>query len=166
MPTQELPDTLRSYQKCIIRSARFSDVAPIAESMRPMDALECHCGGHSPEEALRIGLTLDLCTFTICDRFDGTPLAMFGCGVYYNGAYIWALASDLLVPRAGRDFVRHSPEWIQAMLKEVGGTARNFVHLDNTDAARWLLYCGAGFSPEITLKNNQPFIQFTITNHV
>jgi hypothetical protein len=129
-----------------------------------MDAFECHCGGHSPEDALRIGLTLDLCTFTICDRFDGTPLAMFGCGGEdTDEPYIWALASDLLVPRAGRDFIRHSPEWIKAMLKAVGGKACNFVHAENTDATRWLLYCGAEFSPEIVLKNNQPFLKFTIT---
>ena len=126
--------------------------------------LECHCGGHGPEDALRVGLTLDLCTFTIADKFDGTPLAMFGCGGEdTDEPYIWALASDLLVPRAGRDFIRHSPEWIKAMLKAVGGKASNYVHAENTDATRWLLYCGAEFSDEIFLKNNQPFLKFTIT---
>jgi len=166
-PTQGLHDTLRSYQKCIIRSAVVDDIGPLAETMRPFDVLECRCGGHSPEDALMIGLTLDLCTFTIADKFDGTPLAMFGCGGEdTDEPYIWALGSDLLVPRAARDFIRHSPEWIKAMLKAVGGKASNYLHIDNTDAARWLLFCGAEFSPEIVLKNNQPFLKFTITNHV
>ncbi len=143
------------------------DIGPLAETMRPFDVLECRCGGHSPEDALMIGLTLDLCTFTIADKFDGTPLAMFGCGGEdTDEPYIWALGSDLLVPRAARDFIRHSPEWIKAMLKAVGGKASNYLHIDNTDAARWLLFCGAEFSPEIVLKNNQPFLKFTITNHV
>ena len=132
--------------------------------MRPFDLLECHCGGHGPEDALEIGLVSDLCTFTIADKFDGTPLAMFGCGGEdTDEPYIWALASDLLVPRAGRDFIRHSPEWIKAMLKAVGGKASNYVHAENTDATRWLLYCGAEFSDEIFHKNNQPFLKFTIT---
>jgi len=52
------------------------------------------------------------------------------------------------------------------MLKAVGGKASNYLHADNTDAARWLLFCGAEFSPEIVLKNNQPFLKFTITNYV
>lgn len=134
--------------------------------MRPFDVLECHCGGHSPENALKLGLMFDTCTFTICDKFDGTPLAMFGCGDYKPTAYIWALGSDLLIPRAGRDFIRHSPEWINAMLKAVGGVASNYIHVDNSDAARWLTHCGAEFSSEILLKNNQPFLKFTITQNV
>jgi hypothetical protein len=74
MPTQELPDTLRLYQKCYIRSAVRSDIDPIAETMRPMDAFECRCGGHSPYEALESALDNDICTFTIVDKFDHTPL--------------------------------------------------------------------------------------------
>ena len=131
-----------------------------------MDMFECHCGDLEPEEALAQGLEYDTCTFSICDKFDGTPLAMFGCGSYNDEAYIWALGSDLLVPRAGRDFIRHSPWWIQSMLKQVGGSASNYVHQENTDAIRWLRYCGAEFSEEIYLKNNQPFLKFTITQNV
>ena len=166
MLTQELPDTLKSYQKCIIRSAVFDDIQHIAETMRPMDVFECYCGGRGPEEALKLALLFDTVTFTICDKFDGTPLAMFGCGLFDNGAYIWALASYQLVPRAGRDFIRHSPEWIQSMLKVVGGSAFNYVYKENKDTIRWLKYCGATFSEEVFLKNNQPFIKFTITQDV
>lgn len=134
--------------------------------MRPMDLFECCCGGHGPEEALKLALEFDVATFTIVDKSDGTPLAMFGCGNVYGEAYIWALASDLLIPRAGRDFIRHSPEWIKAMLKVVGGSASNYVYLKNDDTIRWLNYCGAEFHEGIILKNNQPFIKFTITQDV
>jgi hypothetical protein len=134
--------------------------------MRPVDAFECHCGGHSPEEALKLALRFDVATFTIADKFDGTPLAMFGCGVYEGEPYIWALASDLLIPRAGRDFIRHSPEWVNALLKAVGGSASNFVSMENSDAIRWLNYCGAEFLPQIFHINNQPFFKFIITQNV
>jgi len=166
MPTQEQPDTLRSYQKCYIRSAVRDDVDPIAETMRPLDAFECHCGGHDPYEALKLALENDTCTFTIVDKFDHTPLAMFGCGDSDGFPYIWALASDLLVPRAGRDFVRHSPEWIDGMLKAIGGKASNYVYSENFDAIRWLKRCGAKFKTKTVSINNQPFFKFTITQNV
>lgn len=144
----------------------WDDVYPIAETMRPMDAFECRCGGHSPDEALKLALAHDTCTFTIVDKFDGTPLAMFGCGVFDENPYIWALASDLLIPRAGRDFARHSPEWINGMLKAIGGSASNFVFVENSDAIRWLNYCGAEFTPQIFRINNQPFFKFILTQNV
>lgn len=134
--------------------------------MRPMDAFECSCGGHDPYEALKVALQLDTCTFTIVDKFDHTPLAMFGCGDFDGLPYIWALASDLLIPRAGRDFIRHSPEWIHGMLKAIGGTAYNYVYSENFDAIRWLKRCGAAFENQPVLINNQPFFKFTITQNV
>jgi hypothetical protein len=134
--------------------------------MRPMDAFECHCGGHSPYQALKLALEFDVATFTIVDKFDHTPLAMFGCGDSDGFPYIWALASDLLVPRAGRDFVRHSPEWINGMLKAIGGKASNYVYSENFDAIRWLKRCGAEFKTKTISINNQPFFKFTITQNV
>ena len=144
----------------------MDDVNPIGDTMRPMDAFECHCGGHSPYQALKLALEFDVATFTIVDKFDHTPLAMFGCGDSDGFPYIWALASDLLVPRAGRDFVRHSPEWINGMLKAIGGKASNYVYEENFDAIRWLKRCGAKFKTKTVSINNQPFFKFTITQNV
>ena len=144
----------------------MDDIEPIGDTMRPMDAFECRCGGHSPYEALQLALEVDTCTFTIVDKFDHTPLAMFGCGDADGFPYIWALASELLVPRAGRDFIRHSPEWINGMLKAIGGSATNYVYSENLDAIRWLKRCGAKFKTKTVSINNQPFFKFTITKNV
>ncbi|MDB5707858.1 MAG: hypothetical protein JWN66_4974 [Sphingomonas bacterium] len=59
--------------------ARPQHVGPIANRMRGMDVLECRAFGHSPKEALRLGLRASSLCYTA--KVDGRPEAMFGLTV-------------------------------------------------------------------------------------
>lgn len=56
--------------------AKLTHVGPIAVNMREIDQLECRIFGHSPKDALRLGLMASTIAWTAL--VDGKPVAMFG----------------------------------------------------------------------------------------
>lgn len=150
------------YKTGKIVKATKDHIAPIAEDMRDMDALEVKCLGSLPLKALSDGLENSHFVFTVLDLKDN-PLAMFGSGGKLNDAgYIWLLANNnFKVTR--KDFVRVSKAWIRTIVSPFKFCG-NLVHSQNKQALRWLKYCGAIFLSEQKIGNHL-FYEFVIINN-
>ena len=141
------------YNNVYIRSARKSDCDEVGANMRHIDRLEClWTHGSSPTQALLLGLKQDYHTWTICDTDDHTPLACFGIGELIKDEtnYIWLLSTERLLTVAGFEFAKASKVWLHFIVNHYKLPCVNQVHTHNTTTVRWLKWCGADFSEDVS----------------
>ena len=112
-------------------------VATIAKRMRAADVEECAWFGHTPREALRLGLASS--QWAVTALVDGRPEAMLGvvaASVIESMGRPWMLGTDV-VARHGCTLVKTGRDLVAAMLR---GFRRleNEVGADNRAAVLWL----------------------------
>jgi hypothetical protein len=121
--------------------ARPNHTGTIASRMREIDRLECWAVGHSPKDALRLGILASTVVWTA--KVDGRPEAMFGAtplSFIEGRGRPWLLMTDDAMKhrsallRLGRVYTeaihRHYP------------ILQNWVHAENEVAIRWLALLG------------------------
>jgi len=146
---------------CVVVNPLLSDVDYLSDNIRYMDNLECHSVGLTPHKAMMLGLIEDDITFTVIAR-SGNPMAMFGAGESNGNAYIWLLGTDEIKDNR-YDFLKATRKWVGIISKPYDAVC-NYVHADNEVAIKWLKFCGAKFSDNLSF-NNEPFQRFTIINN-
>lgn len=141
-----------------IVTARPTHVGPIANRMREIDRLECSAAGHSPKDALRLGLMTSSIVWTAL--IDGRPEAMFGAvpisEINGRGA-AWLLMTDAAA-RQRRALVRLGYVYTAAMHQHYR-VLENNVHARNDVAIRWLSRLGYAVGP-VDVINGQPMRGF------
>lgn len=121
--------------------ARLTHVGPIAVNMREIDKLECSVFGHSPKDALRLGLMASTIAWTAL--VDGKPVAMFGASTISLLDGIgrpWMLMTDEAM-RHQKALVRFGHIYTAAIHRHYA-RLENWVHVDNSAAIRWLSRLG------------------------
>lgn len=121
--------------------AKLTHVGPIAVNMREIDQLECRIFGHSPKDALRLGLMASTIAWTAL--VDGKPVAMFGASTVSLLDGIgrpWMLMTDEAV-RHQKALVRFGRIYTAAIHRHYA-RLENWVHVDNSAAIRWLSRLG------------------------
>jgi len=149
----------RHHGDCSIVRATLDHIRKLKDNLRPHDRLECELLGSSPEDAMKLALTIDLATYTALDS-QSRPFAMFGSGIKHEGGgYIWMLGTPDVMKHK-RAFIRASREWVKYLTKPFGVTS-NVVLKDNRQSVRWLKFCGAKFLRELEISDNT-FYEFII----
>lgn len=146
-----------------IVGARPNHVGSIACRMRAIDRLECATMGHSPKDALRLGLMASSIVWTA--KVDGRPEAMFGaCPVsaVEGRARVWMLMTDTAA-LYHKALVRLGWRYTQA-LHEHFLVLENYVHADNDVAIRWLARLGYAIGP-VDVIGGQPMRGFVRRQH-
>lgn len=121
--------------------ARAKHVNTIARRMRAIDKLECETMGHSPKDALRLGLIGSTLAWTV--MIDGQPEAMMGASplsITEGKGRPWLLMTDV----AGRQMValvRLGARYTYVMHQHYP-LLENWIHADNTRSMRWLARLG------------------------
>lgn len=117
-------------------------IGAIARAMRACDQRECAAMGHSPKQALRIGLLASDRAFTV--MIDARPAAIFGLVIrcaLTGEAVPWMLGTDAL-DRQARALMLHGPAVIEALRRSGRGEGywrlSNYVAADNSRAIRLL----------------------------
>lgn len=121
--------------------AKLTHVGPIAIAMRDIDRLECHVFGHSPKDALRLGLMASTIAWTAL--VDGKPVAMFGAATISLLDGIgrpWLLMTNE-AEKHHRAIVRFGRIYTEAIHRHYA-RLENWVHVDNSAAIRWLSRLG------------------------
>lgn len=121
--------------------AKLTHVGPIASNIREIDRLECGVFGHSPKNALRLGLMASTIAWTAL--VDGKPVAMFGASTisYIDGiGRPWMLMTNEAVKHQ-RAIVRFGRIYTAAIHRHYA-RLENWVHADNAAAIRWLSRLG------------------------
>jgi hypothetical protein len=134
-------------------------VGTIANRMRPMDALECRASGHTPRQALRLGLRSSALCYTA--KVDGRPEAMFGLVVTsaLSGAGTpWLLGTET-VYRNGRAMMRLGPRILSAMTDSTPNLT-NLVAVANAPALRFLRRLGFSIGEEVILTAGVEMVPF------
>lgn len=142
--------------------ASLTHVGPIATRMREIDRKECQWGGHSPKDALRLGLRGSLVAFTVL--VDGKPEAMFGVvttSFLYGEGSIWLLMTDIGA-KQGKALVRFGKIYTRAFFNHYN-LLHNHVHADNHKAVRWLTRLGFVVGP-VDVIRNEPMREFSAIN--
>lgn len=140
--------------------ARLTHVGPIAINMRKIDQLECHVFGHSPKEALRLGLMASKIAWTALD--DGKPVAMFGAATIsmFDGiGRPWLLMTDE-AERHQKALVRLGRIYTEAIHRHYA-RLENWVHVDNVAAIRWLSRLGFAIGAVDVIRGQpmRPFVR-------
>ena len=139
-------------------------VGAIAYYMREADRIECAAMGHSPKEALRLGLRGSSFCFTA--TMDGVPAAMFGLVVtsaLTGDGVPWLLGTDAVYgqPRAmlelGRRFV--------AMTADSTPRLANLVSAQNLRAIRYLRALGFTIEEQQIMHDGVAFQAFSRGQH-
>ena len=115
--------------------ASLTHVGPIANRMREIDQRECRWAGHSPKEALRMGLRGSFVAFTV--MIDGKPEAMFGVmtsSFLWGEGRIWLLLTDV-GGKQGKALVRLGRLYCRSFLNHYT-VLHNHVHAENHAAIR------------------------------
>lgn len=139
--------------------ASLTHVGPIALNMREIDRRECAWAGHSPKEALRIGLRASLIAFTV--KLNGRPIAMFGVvtsSFLFGEGRIWLLLTEE-GGRQAKALVRLGKIYCKAFLTHYE-LLHNHVHADNVKAIRWLTRLGFVVGP-VDVIRGQPMREFS-----
>lgn len=106
-----------------------------------MDRVECAASGHSPKQALRLGLRGSTLCWTA--KVDGRAEAMFGLVVTSalgGTGTPWLLGTDEVYCH-GREMLRWGPVFLARMV-ELAPSLSNVVAADNTRAIRFLRRLG------------------------
>lgn len=140
--------------------ARLTHVGPIANRMREIDQLECRIYGHSPRDALRLGLMGATVAWTAL--IDGRPEAMFGASTLSlldGSGRPWMLMTGEAV-KQHRALVRLGRIYTDALHRHYA-TLHNWVHADNDVAIRWLSRLGFGVGGVEVIRGEpmRPFIR-------
>ena len=155
--------TIIKYDTFDVVQAHPDHAEYLAERLRPDDLKECEALGKTPIEALMSAFEHDRATLTAVDK-NNKPIAMFGIGEDLDMPYIWLLGTEDLIKKSKRDFIKHSKNWVEELVKITDGCAGNIVYKYNRMAVRWLRWVGANFLKEIEI-NGEPFYQFIIINN-
>jgi ribosomal protein S18 acetylase RimI-like enzyme len=132
-----------------------ADVAPIASAMRPIDRQEAEAFGHSPEDALILGMKAGEAWTVLV---DGTPHAMFGVVVTSaldGEGRPWMLGTDE-VYRQGRAMLTLGKHRVQRLFDSTQRLS-NLVSSANTRAIRLLERWGFVVEREETMIGDVPF---------
>lgn len=129
----------------------------LAENIREGDRLECEGSGHTPLEALALGLMTGP-SFGVY-RADGTCVGAFGCNAGLGT--IWSLWGSLTWQES---FIvlRSTPLWVRQLVYLAGRQRLcNYVDIRNKDALEWLRLsrCFA-IDTDITQLNGQSYFYF------
>jgi hypothetical protein len=157
-PVESPNEIVGVHGKGMVVKSTEDHIEAMSPFIRDIDLLEVSAMGHTPSEAMHIGLKQDDVTLTALDEYK-EPIAMFGVGQVMNLAYIWCLGTHGVSDNAYQ-FIKASRSYVKALSKPYK-CVHNFVHKDNTMAINWLRFCGAYFIRNIEI-SNQPFIEFII----
>lgn len=143
-----------------IVSADANHVGPIAAHMRKIDALEAAAFGHSPLEALQLGLMASRVAWTAL--VDGVPQVMLGVvtgSLLERTGRPWMLGTDA-VRKHVRYIAAMGPVMVEAM--QYGyDRLENVVAADNVAAVRMLLWLGFEIGPPSRMQGGVKFRQFS-----
>lgn len=140
--------------------ATDAHIAPLAAAMRDMDRMECAALGHSPDEALRIGLSRSMWAMTAL--VDDKPVAMLGVAPrsMIEGVGVpWMLGSDAIYAGA-RELVRYGP----AIIATMEGTFPRLVNMvaaQNERAIRFIRHWGWRISSQRVAVGGVDFVEFS-----
>lgn len=121
--------------------ATVRHIGPIAHQMRAIDRLECQVFGHTPKQALRIGMTHSVQAATAL--LDGRPVAMFGVtpiNLLAGHGRPWLLSTDAVIAQ-GVALCVGANRYLSAASR-VFRQMDNWVAADNAAAIRWLMRLG------------------------
>ena len=144
-----------------VRDARFADVAPVAAAMRRMDRLECSAFGHTPAQALELGLIGGRETFALTLGEEGPPVGLVGVVTIDAIAGLgkpWLLCADALM-RERRSWALLGPV-IMGRLQRGHRRLENLVHRDNRPSINWLRRLGCAVGSDVQLVGGEPFVRF------
>lgn len=141
-----------------IVAAEARHINRIAKNIAEIDELECRMLGHSPKQALRLGLRMS----SICGTalLDDQPIAMFG--VVPENLIEGKGSAWLLLTKKGRQQHRALVvlgKQITEILHKEAEILHNHVHASNDRAIRWLEYLGFTVEPTAEL-HGQPMRYF------
>lgn len=140
--------------------ARVTHIGPIATRMRAIDVLECSVFGHTPKQALRLGLMGSTLAWTAL--VHGRPEAMFGASTISlldGTGRPWMLMTDE-AGRHHRALVRLGRIYTEALHRHYV-QLHNWVHADNASSIRWLSRLGFGVGGVEVVRGHpmRPFIR-------
>lgn len=138
--------------------ARSRHVATIANRMRTIDRLECRIAGHSPKDALRLGLMASTICWTA--TVDGRPEAMFGAcpiSTVEGRGRAWLLMTEDAI-RFRTAMLRLGWRYTQALHRHFA-ILENHVYADNDIALRWLARLGYAIG-DVDVINDHPMRGF------
>jgi len=127
-------------------NATWEHIEPIASNMREADVIEVWLSSHrTPHQAMKEAFEVSVKAWTIME--DGVPIGMFGVSsvsVLGTTGIPWLLGTDGML-KIKRQFVRESAKYLRASHKLYPRLA-NFVHANNAESLRWLMWLGFDFS--------------------
>jgi hypothetical protein len=140
--------------------AEEAHIAPIAENMRIMDRWEAAAFGHSPEQALWLGLKASVDCMTA--MVDGEPVAMLGLvpkNIIEGEGQPWMLGTDAIYdnPRATLVLSRRMVERWRFTLPNLS----NYVAAKNDRAIRFIRRLGFRIEGERRVIGGLEFVTFT-----
>lgn len=144
-----------------VAPATLAHVGPIATRMRAADVAECLAQGHSPKQALRIGLRSSVDALTAF--VDGRPEAMMGLvpeNVLEGRGRPWMLGTDA-VYRNPRALVALGPRIIAAW-RDSTPELGNLIWRENVRAIRMLRRWGFNIEDEVKIMGGLAFVKFTM----
>jgi len=144
--------------------ARPFHVGTIARRLRAIDRLECFVAGHTPKQALRLGLTASSIVWTA--TVDGRPEAMFGAcpiSTLEGRGRAWLLMTEE-AERHQKTLVRLGWRYTQALHGHYP-ILENHVHARNHRAIRWLARLGyaVGAVDVIEGEPMRPFVRYSLS---
>lgn len=135
-----------------VRPTVAADVAFIADRMRAEDIEEVKACGHTPHDALSLGLELSHPCYTLMD-FEGTPIAMVGVSpspLPYSGL-IWMLGTPG-IEQCRITFLKYSRQALDLIYKECDlDLLYNYSYAENTVHHQWLRWLGFNFLRKVEL---------------
>lgn len=144
-----------------IVAASPAHIGTIAARMRAADVLETSAFGHSPKEALRLGLRGSTHCYTA--KVDGKPEAMFGLVVksaLCGEGTPWMLGSDAIYCHP-REFLRCAPGILNLFFDSTPRLS-NLVAVENDCAIRMLRRLGFQLGEGVILVAGVRFLPFSM----
>lgn len=130
--------------------------------MREADVREVGASGHTPKQALRLGLMAS--TWALTAKVDGRPEAMLGLvpvSALTGEGCPWMLGTPE-VYRHGRALLRHGPAIVERMLDSTPHRLANKVGAFNEPAIRLLRRLGFSIGKEVILTAGVEFVAFSM----
>ena len=140
--------------------ARQHHIGTIARRLRGIDVLECQAMGHTPKQALRIGLMGSTIAWTVL--IDGRPEAMMGAtplNFTTGRGRPWLLMTDVAAKKA-ISLVRLGRLYTEAMHRQFA-MLENWIHADNETTIRYLARLGYAIGPVDVIRGfpMRPFVR-------
>lgn len=145
-----------------VRPSVAADVAFIADRMRVEDIEEVEACGHTPHDALSLGLELSHPCLTLMD-FKGDPIAMVGVSPseFENSGLIWMLGTPG-IEECRITFLKYSRSALNLVYEESGcDLLYNYSYAENTVHHEWLRWLGFSFLRKVELPpTGEQFYEF------